>query len=311
VRSVAVDPRNEWFATGSADRTIKVWDLASGALRVTLTGHVNTVRALAASARHPYMFSAGEDKSVKCWDLETNKVVRDYHGHLHGVYSLALHPTLDVLVTGGRDAVCRVWDMRSKAQVHVLAGHEQSVAAVVCNAVEPGVVSGGMDGQVRLWDLAAGRARVVLTHHKKAVRALAGHATEFSFVSGAADALKKWALPDGVLVGSFAGQGAIVNALALSPEGALVSGGDDGGLRLFDYASGYAFQELRPRVQPGSLDSEAGVFALAFDQTGSRLFSCEADKSIKIYREVEGADEATHPVDVKGWEAQLRRERSY
>jgi hypothetical protein len=66
VRCIAVEPGNEWFATGSADRTIKIWDLASGTLRVTLTGHINTVRALAVSARHPYLFSAAEDKMVKC-----------------------------------------------------------------------------------------------------------------------------------------------------------------------------------------------------------------------------------------------------
>merc|ERR1719431_1987445 len=40
VRSVAVEPGNEWFATGAADRTIKIWDLASGKLKLTLTGHV-------------------------------------------------------------------------------------------------------------------------------------------------------------------------------------------------------------------------------------------------------------------------------
>ena len=74
VRSVAVDPTNEWFATGAADRMIKIWDLASGTLKLTLTGHISTVRGLACSDRHPYLFSASEDKMVKCWDLETNKV---------------------------------------------------------------------------------------------------------------------------------------------------------------------------------------------------------------------------------------------
>lgn len=38
VRCVAVEPGNEWFATGSADRVIKVWDLASGKLKLSLTG---------------------------------------------------------------------------------------------------------------------------------------------------------------------------------------------------------------------------------------------------------------------------------
>lgn len=74
VRCVAVEPGNEWFATGSNDRIIKIWDLASSQLKLSLTGHVSTVRGLAVSPRHPYLFSCGEDKQVKCWDLEYNKV---------------------------------------------------------------------------------------------------------------------------------------------------------------------------------------------------------------------------------------------
>ena len=69
-----MDVSNEWFATGSADRTIKVWDLASGNLKLTLTGHSHTVRGVAISSRSPYLFSCGEDKAVKCWDLERNEV---------------------------------------------------------------------------------------------------------------------------------------------------------------------------------------------------------------------------------------------
>lgn len=66
----------------------QIWDLASGELKISLTGHISTVRGLAISGRHPYLFSAAEDKMVKCWDLESNKVIRHYHGHLSGVYSL-------------------------------------------------------------------------------------------------------------------------------------------------------------------------------------------------------------------------------
>ncbi len=74
VRAVAMEPGNEWFATGAGDRTVKIWDLASGRLKLTLTGHINTVRGIAVSPRNPYMFTCGEDKMIKCWDLETNKV---------------------------------------------------------------------------------------------------------------------------------------------------------------------------------------------------------------------------------------------
>lgn len=66
VETIAVDPTNEWFASGSVDRTIKIWDLASGALKLTLTGHISPVRSLAVSSRHPYLFSASEDKHIFC-----------------------------------------------------------------------------------------------------------------------------------------------------------------------------------------------------------------------------------------------------
>ena len=52
------------FVTGSNDRTIKIWDLASGVLKLTLTGHISIVRALCVSNRHPYLFSTGDDKTV-------------------------------------------------------------------------------------------------------------------------------------------------------------------------------------------------------------------------------------------------------
>lgn len=82
-----------------------MWDLATGTLKLTLTGHINTVRGLAVSPRHPYpynlitsiklpwggffltytryLFSCGEDKQIKCWDLEYNKYVSRLSFILH------------------------------------------------------------------------------------------------------------------------------------------------------------------------------------------------------------------------------------
>lgn len=52
----------------------QIWDLATGKLKLSLTGHISTVRGVAVSSHSPYLFSCGEDKQVKCWDLEYNKV---------------------------------------------------------------------------------------------------------------------------------------------------------------------------------------------------------------------------------------------
>lgn len=60
-------------------------------------------------------------------------------------------------------------------------------------------------------------------------------------------------------------------------------------MHFWDWKSGYNFQRLQSAVQPGSIDSESGIFASIFDKSSCRLITCEADKTIKIYKEDETA----------------------
>ena len=307
VRSLAFSPDNQYLATGSADRTIKIWDFPKAsvgseeALKLTLTGHVSPVRGLAFSDKYPYLFSCAEDKQVRCWDLETNQVIRHYHGHLSGVFCLALHPTLDILVTGGRDAVARVWDMRTKTSLHVLTGHEHTVASLLTKSTNPQIITGSHDNTIKMWDLVAGKCYTTLTHHQKSIRALVQPSFEHTFMSGAADCLKKWQGKDGRFIKSLTGHKTIVNAMAVNDDGVVVSGGDDGSMHFWDYQTGYPFQQGHATVQPGSLAAENSVMALAFDLTGTRLVSGEADKTVKVWKQDDSASELSHPIDMVAW----------
>ncbi|VDN02585.1 unnamed protein product [Thelazia callipaeda] len=308
VRCLAVDPTNDWFATGGADRIVKIWDLASGRLRLSLTGHVSSVRCCKVSKRHPFLFTGGEDKQIKCWDLEYNKVIRHYHGHLSAVQDLTVHPTIDVLISCARDATARVWDMRTKAQIHCLNGHTNTIAAVISQEVNPQVITGSHDSTIRLWDLVAGRSICTLTHHKKSVRALTLHPSLYMFASGSADNIKQWKCPEGIFIQNLTGHNTIINSLACNEDGVLVSGGDNGSLSLWDWKSSFCFQRHQTKAQPGSIDSEAGIFAVAFDQSGSRLITAEADKTIKMYKEDENATEETHPIL---WRSEVLKRKAY
>ncbi len=56
-------------------------------------------------------------------------------------------------------------------------------------------------------------------------------------------------------------------------------------MKFWDWDSGYNFQDVMGKPQPGSIAAENGIFALTFDKSGSRLLSGECDKTIKMWKE--------------------------
>lgn len=293
IRLVTVDPvTNDWFVTGSSDCTIKIWDLATLALKATLTGHVMGVRALAVSKKFPYLFSGSEDRTVRCWDLEnTNSPlggqIRDYHGHVGGVYAMSLHPELDLLMTGGKDQVVRVWDVRTRAPVMVLTGHRNDITSIATESMDPQIVTSSMDGTIRLWDLRNQKSFLTLTQHAKSIRLMQMHPEEMTFCSAdSAGNFKQWLLPSGDLLNEFkaAGTENVVNTLAIEPtSNRLFAGHDDGKMEFYDYVSGDLLQTTHTTPAPGSTNS--AIYASTFDMLGLRLITCEGDKCIKVWGE--------------------------
>jgi pleiotropic regulator 1 len=222
----------------------------------------------------------------------------------------------------------QVWDMRTKVQVHCLGGHAGTVFTVATNSVDPQIITGSGDNTVKMWDLAAGKSMATLTNHKKSIRDLKIHPRELSFVSGGQDNIKKWQVRatrqvrfiggssesqrlscschvaqvrDGTFLQNLSGHNDVINSLAINQDGVLVSCGDHGSMHFWDYTTGYCFQNFTTIPQPGSLDCEAGVYASTFDQTGTRLLTGEADKTIKIWKEDPNATEETHPINMQAW----------
>lgn len=162
-----------------------------------------------------------------------------------------------------------------------------------------------------------------LTHHKKAVRAICQPSFENTFLSASADSMRKWQARDGRFIKHFNPfsssssdennsssnkRSTVWNALTINDDGVVFGGGDDGSMRFWDYYSGYNFQSTSTIAQPGSLDAENGIYAAKFDLTGTRLITCEADKTIKIWKEDENATTETHPVEMAQWRKQCLKE---
>ena len=178
----------------------------------------------------------------------------------------------------------------------MLEGHTGTVFSVAAQANEPQIISGSADATIRLWDIISGNTIKTLTKHKKSIRAIKFHNQEYTFLSAGADNLKLWKCPDGEFLRHFEGHDAIINDFTINHDNVMATGGDDGSIGFWDYNTGYKYQELTTKVQPGSLSSEAGVFATCFDMSGLRLITAECDKTIKIWKEDENATPENYPI---------------
>jgi len=71
VGSVAFSPDLKLVASGSYDKTVKLWDPATGACTQTLKGHSDNVNSVTFSPNSKLVASGSDDKTVKLWDLTT------------------------------------------------------------------------------------------------------------------------------------------------------------------------------------------------------------------------------------------------
>src|SRR5689334_2355689 len=75
ITAVAVSPDSRRIASGSRDRTVKLWDAATGRLLRTLTGHRDAVLSVSFSADGATVYSGSRDGTVKAWVVETGRLL--------------------------------------------------------------------------------------------------------------------------------------------------------------------------------------------------------------------------------------------
>ncbi|SCZ89531.1 BZ3500_MvSof-1268-A1-R1_Chr9g10444 [Microbotryum saponariae] len=110
---VRFHPNSLYIATGSSDRTCRLWDVQKGTCVRVFVGHRDAVTCLAMSPDGRFLASAADDLTINLWDLASGRLIKSMTGHTSSIYSLSFSAESTVLVSGSADATVRVWDVLS------------------------------------------------------------------------------------------------------------------------------------------------------------------------------------------------------
>ncbi|HEX8180921.1 MAG TPA: caspase family protein [Pyrinomonadaceae bacterium] len=285
VYTTAFSDDKKWFASGSRDNSVHLWETATGREVQSTDAQIGSITSLAFSPDSHVLASGGFSGQIKLWDVGNARELRRLDGHTGIVNSVAFNP-VGQLASGSNDKTIKLWDVDTGKEIRTFTGHAGEVEAVAFSPDGRVLASASVDKTIKLWDATSGSELRTLTGHGAAVAAVAFSADGQTLASGSYDkTVKLWDVASGRELQSFAGSDSF-SAVAFSPDGKhFVAGDVRGRLSLWDFS-----QAGTARALNGHTDTIAGV---AFSPDGRWLTSGSEDASTRLWSAETGAQLAT------------------
>jgi WD40 repeat protein/serine/threonine protein kinase len=278
VWAVTFSPDGRRLASGSEDRTAKVWDADTGRTLLTLAGHAEWVFGVAFSPDGRRLATASGDFTAKLWDANTGALLNTFRGHTARVNAAIFSPDGKRLFTGSDDGTVKVWEATTTGrEVAVFRGLKAQVRALAVSPDGNRVVAAGSGRHAVLWDANTGQLRLSVEGHAGRVTAVKFSPDGKTFATASYDhVVKLWETATGRELVTLRGHSDWVIGLDFSPDGLRVAtASDDRTIKLWDVSTGRELASLRGHVRQ--------IESVAFSPDGLRLASGSMDQTVRLW----------------------------
>ena len=294
VWSVAFSPDGRSMVSGSADRTARVWDRASGRNVMILEEHKADVRSATFSPDGERIVTAGEDNVAFVWQVSNGRILLALMGHTYYVQSAIFSPDGLRISTSSNDRSAKLWDATDGRELVTPERPRQRGLLRRFFARWPEVGDRGRDSIVRLWELGHELKHVRIRAHREPVTSVCfspdGRFIATSSPDGTArisDAAAGWQLH------LLTGHTSAVWSAVFSPDGRqIVTAGEDGIARLWETSTA---TELRSFGKPS-----APIGSIAFSPDGQRIVTGARNGTIQVWDATNGAERLRACLKLRG-----------
>ncbi|CAB4380336.1 unnamed protein product [Rhizophagus irregularis] len=157
IHSIASSYDGSMFATGSADKTIKIFDSTTGQVKQTLSGSIQSIMHVSFNNTNEMVAGASNDNAARLWHLKTGRIRLTLTGHVGKVYSARFNGDSTKVITGSHDRTIKVWDLQKGYCIRTIFSFSSCNDVVPLDDEGTTLVSGHLDNNLRFWDVRSGK----------------------------------------------------------------------------------------------------------------------------------------------------------